>query len=60
MVLAEGDRQQQGEGHPGHYRQQDIEQVIAQRLPEDVIGKQAGKVIQPDILRAVAGHAGIK
>ena len=60
MVLAQGDRQQQGEGHPGHYRQQDIEQVIAQRLPEDVIGKQAGEVIQPDVLCAVAGHAGIK
>ena len=60
VILAQRHRQQQSERHAGYHRQQDIEQIIDQRLPENAVGKQAGEVIQPDVLCAVAGHAGIK
>lgn len=60
VVFAQRHRQQQGEGHARHHRQQDIEQVVDQRLPEDAIGEQAGEVIEADELRAVAHHPGIE
>ena len=60
VILGQGDRQQQGEGHARYHRQQDIKQVIHQRLPEDAVGEQTTEVLQPDILAAVADYAGIE
>lgn len=60
VVLPQRDGQQQRQRNTGEHRQQDVEQVIEQRLPEDAVCQQAGKVSRADKGRVVARQARVK